>query len=122
MMYCSFFGRVDWQNAFWKSPDFGVRCILTADAINDLNSSCDITGAKQSCLVQACGSKLPNTTILYLALIGLPSASFLIIEIAILGRAFPVSGRSIWYSFSEIYSQVLVSSVSPKNSLRYARS
>ena len=41
---------------------------------------------------------------------------------AILGRALPVRGRSIWYSFSEMYSHILVSSVRPKYSLRYARS
>ena len=118
MMYCSFGGRDDWQKAFWKSPDLGGRCSWTAEAIKHRNSSCDIIGAKQSLLIHVCGSKLPKTTILYLARIGLPSLSFLMVEIAMLGNALPVMGRRSWYSFSVMYSHVCVSSVRPKYSLR----
>ena len=106
MMYCSFGDKVDWQKAFWKSPDFGGRCIRTADVIKHRNSSWDLTGTKQSLLLHVCRSRFPNTTILYLARIRFPSLSFLMVEIAMLGNAFPVMGRRSWYSFSVMYSHV----------------
>ena len=121
-MYCLLGGRVDWQKVFWKSPYFGVRWRRTVDAIKHWNSSWDITGAKQSCLIHVRGSKLPNTTILYIARMGFPSASFLMVEIAMMGNALPVIGRRSWYYFSVMYSHVWVSSVRPKYSLRYALS
>ena len=100
---------------------FGSRLIWECVAVGlqaaiDLNSNCDITGAKQSCLLHVCGSKFPKTTIRYLARMGFPSAFFLMVDIAMLGRALPVIGRRIWYSFSVMYSHVFVYSVRPKYS------
>jgi len=50
---------------------------------------------------------------------GFPSASVFIFDIAIDGKALPVSGRSSLHSASVIYSQVWVSSWRPRYSSRY---
>lgn len=65
-----------------------------AAAISNLNSSWLMTGAKQSFFVQLCVSKLLNTTVLYLALIGLPFSSVLITAKACVGNALPVYFRN----------------------------
>lgn len=74
------------------------------------SSSGDRTGAKQSLDDQSWGSKLHRATMRYLALSGLPSSSFLTFERAMVGRAFPVTGRRAWYCSSVMYSHVWVSS------------
>ena len=60
--------------------------------------------------------RIPRTTIRYFALSGLPCASFLIFEMAMVGRALPTMGRRTLYWSSEIYSQVLVCSWRPRYS------
>ena len=52
------------------------------------------TGAKQSEEDQLFGLRLPSTTIWYFALSGYPFSSFLIINIAIAGKAFPKIAQS----------------------------
>lgn len=68
-----------------------------------------MTGAKQSCLDHSCASRLPRTTILYLACTGAPEPSYLMVEMAIVGITLPTSGRKAWYSSSVMTSQVSMS-------------
>ena len=83
------------------------------------SSSGDMTGAKQSLFDQSCGSRLPRTTMRYLARSGFPFSSFLIFDIAMDGSALPTAGRRVWYSASEMYSHVWVVSWRPRYSSRY---
>ena len=57
-----------------------------------LSSSWDRTGAKQSLFDQLFGSRFPNTSRRYLHLIGLPSWSFFMVEMAMDGKALPTIG------------------------------
>lgn len=114
-MYCSLGGK-----AFWKSLDLGVCCKRTATATTHRNVSWDITSTNQSRLLHVCGYKFSKIIILNLTQIGLLSTYFLIVEIAILGSALRVIRRNTWFSFPVIYFHVLVLSVRPKYSLRYA--
>ena len=69
------------MNAWEMSPVFGMRFIWVARASRMQSSNEDRTGAKQSAEDQECGSRLPRTTIRYLARLGLPSASGFIFDI-----------------------------------------
>ena len=89
-----------------KSPCFGsVFSWQTRDIIK-LSSIWDITGAKYSDLDQSCGSRFPSTTMRYLARTGFPFSSFLMMEIAYVGRALPMVGNKALYSASDICSHV----------------
>ena len=62
----------------------------------------DRTGAKQSWLLQSCGSRLPKTTIWYLAQSGLLFVSFFIFDKAMGGKVLPMIFQRSWYYF-QIY-------------------
>ena len=87
--YFSFGGSVDWMKACLKSQDLGVMPFLTASATSKRSSICDKTGANVSVLSQSCGSKFPKAQIRYLALIGFPFLSCLMVEIVIDGNVGP---------------------------------
>ena len=69
-------------------------------------------------LVHSYGSKFPSTTILHLQRFGLPFSSYLIVDIAMVGRALPTEGRSSWYCCSVMCVHVGKSS-NPKYSSSY---
>ena len=108
--YFSSSGRTDWTNAWLTSPVLGIRLNCVAIATRSLSSMGEMTGAKQSLELQLWGSRLPRTTMRYLALLDLPFSSVFTLEIAIVGRALPTTGRRALYSSSEMYSHVCVSS------------
>ena len=58
-------------------------------AVRSLVSRAERTGAKQLLEDQLCGSRLPRTTMQYLARWGLPLLSFFIFDMAMVGRGFP---------------------------------
>ena len=104
------------------SPHFGIHFRSVAIDTRSLSSGCESTGAKQSVLDQSFGSWLPRTTMQYFAHFGLlPFSSFLIVEIAIVGRALPVTFINLLYSGSVITSHVF-RAISPLYSSEYAAS
>ena len=111
-----FTGKVAWTNAWDTSPVLRTMRFWVAIA------SAESTGAKQSLVDQSFRSRLPRTTILYLALSGLPSLYFFIFDIGMDGRALPIVLQSALYSLSEIYSQVPVSLCRPMYSTMQLRS
>jgi len=52
MMYFSFSGRTDWQNAWLTSPVLGTMQSFVASEIMSRSSSGESTGAKQSLELQ----------------------------------------------------------------------
>mgnify|MGYP003326720004 CR=1 FL=1 len=59
-----------------------------------------MTGAKQSDVDQECGSRLPRATMRHFARFGSPFSSYLMVEIAMVGRAEPTMWRILLYSSS----------------------
>ena len=104
--YCSLAGRYDWQKAWLTSALFSFLFTLVARLVIRRSSAWERTGAKQSLFDQLWGSRLPRATIRYLARIGFPSPSRLMVEMAMVGRALPLNGKRRLYSSSLITSHV----------------
>ena len=85
---------------------FNFLLLFVANAVSSQSSACNRTGAKQSDFDQLCGSRFPNMTMRYLARTGFPSPSVFIVEKAMVGSAFPTTGRSRLYLLSVMTSQV----------------
>ena len=102
-MYCSSGGRVDCTNACFTSPFFRTQRFFTASAVRKQSSTRDITGAYTLLFVQWLGSKFPRATIRYFALLGWPSLSYLMVEMAIAGRSFVLGVLNFKYSCSEMH-------------------
>ena len=71
------------------SPDSNGLLYRIASEVKSRNSGRLRTGAKQSLVDHSCGSRFPRATMRHLARLGRPCSSYLTVEIAIVGRAFP---------------------------------
>ena len=78
--------------------------MLTAMDVRSRTSVCDNTGAKQSDFSQLWVSRFPKTTIQYLHLFGCPFSSRFRVDVAIVGRAGPVTFLRTLYLFSVMTS------------------
>ena len=108
MTYCLLGGSIPWQKACETSPLLGI--LRRMSVARDTSRRISVwlrTGAKQSDFSQGWLSRLPRTMMRYLQHCGLPFSSCLILEIAMVGRALPVTERRRRYSASVMTSQVL---------------
>ena len=71
-----------------------MHLCFVARLTKNRSSVADRTGAKHSVLFQGCGSRFPRTQIWYLALVGNPFLSHLMVLMAMVGSVGPSVGRS----------------------------